>query len=64
MVALFDIALGLGCSCCNPFAAQLPDIVCHQCKKVLYTTRDSGAQSEATATGAPTSGEFDMTPRG
>ena len=39
MVALFDVALGLGCSCCNPFAAELPDIVCHQCKKVLYSTR-------------------------
>ena len=60
---MFDIALGLGCGCCNPFAAELPDIVCHQCKKVLYTTRNSGAQSEAAAAGAPTPGEFDMTPR-
>ena len=63
MVALFDIALGLGCSCCNPFAAELPDIVCHQCKKVLYTTRDSGAQPEAAPAGAPGADEFDMTPR-
>jgi hypothetical protein len=39
MVALFDMALGLGCSCCNPMAAELPDITCHKCKKVLYTTR-------------------------
>ncbi len=39
MVALFDWALGLGCGCCNPMAAEVPDIVCHQCKKVLYTTR-------------------------
>jgi len=63
MVALFDIALGLGCSCCNPFAAQVPDIVCHQCKKVLYTTSDSGALTEAGASGAPAPGELDMTPR-
>ncbi len=42
MVALFDLALGLGCACCNPFApGQLPDIVCHACEKVLYTARDS-----------------------
>jgi hypothetical protein len=57
MVALFDIALGLGCSCCNPFAAQLPDIVCHQCKKVLYTTR------EPTPTDAPPADSLDLTPR-
>ena len=42
MVALFDLALGLGCACCNPFPpGELPDIVCHSCKKVLYTARDS-----------------------
>ena len=39
MVALFDFAMGLGCSCCNPMAAEIPDIVCYKCKKVLYTTR-------------------------
>ena len=40
MVAQFDLALGLGCGCCSPYgAAQVPDIVCHQCKKILYTTR-------------------------
>jgi hypothetical protein len=58
MVALFDIALGLGCSCCNPFAADLPDIVCHKCKKVLYTTRQSAPPPET-----PAPGELDMTPR-
>jgi hypothetical protein len=42
MVALFDMALGLGCSCCigpMPGEADVPDIVCHQCKKVLYSSR-------------------------
>jgi len=58
MVALFDIALGLGCSCCNPYAAQLPDITCHQCQKVLYTTRE--APPPDTATPPDT---LDMTPR-
>ena len=42
MVALFDLALGLGCACCNPFGPdQLPDIVCHACQKVLYTASPS-----------------------
>ena len=54
MVALFDLALGLGCGCCNPYAAELPDILCHQCKKVLYTTRETAAPSQ----------ELDVTPRG
>lgn len=53
MVALFDLALGLGCGCCNPYVAELPDIVCHKCKKVLYSTREQPA--------AP--GELDVTPR-
>ena len=39
MVALFDTALGLGCSCCIPMPEDVPDIKCHKCKKVLYTTR-------------------------
>jgi hypothetical protein len=41
MVTLFDWALGLGCGCCNPVGAavDVPDIVCHKCKKVLYSTR-------------------------
>ena len=39
MVALFDLALGLGLRLLQPLApAELPDIVCHACKKVLYTT--------------------------
>lgn len=61
MVALFDIAMGLGCSCCNPFAAQLPDIVCHKCRKVLYTT--GGTPTSADAGSAPAE-ELDLTPRG
>ena len=59
MVAQFDIALGLGCSCCNPLAAQLPDIVCHKCKKVLYTTRDPAADAPARE---PVD-DLDLTPR-
>ena len=43
MVALFDLALGLGCACCNPFGDKLPDIVCHVCKKVLYTAKQDDA---------------------
>jgi hypothetical protein len=39
MVALFELAMGLGCACCNPFGGRLPDIMCHACKKVLYTAR-------------------------
>jgi hypothetical protein len=41
MVALFDMALGLGCGCCNPMVGEVdvPDIVCHQCRKVLYSRR-------------------------
>jgi hypothetical protein len=50
MVALFDLALGLGCACCNPFApGQLPDIVCHACGKVLYTARASAPEERAVA---------------
>lgn len=65
MVALFDMALGLGCSCCNPFARDLPDVVCHKCKKVLYTTREPDAPPDTATTGAPpATGELDMTPRG
>jgi len=39
MIALFELAMGMGCACCNPFAGRLPDIVCHSCKKVLYTAK-------------------------
>jgi hypothetical protein len=47
MVALFDLAMGLGCACCNPFAGRLPDIVCHACKKVLYTARQPVVEETA-----------------
>jgi len=58
MVALFEMALGLGCSCCIPFGAELPDIVCHKCRKVLYSASGTpAATSEQPA-------ELDMTPRG
>jgi hypothetical protein len=48
MVALVDLALGAGCACCNPFASpqELPDIVCHACKKVLYTAQPSAAEEK------------------
>jgi hypothetical protein len=55
MVALFDVALGIGCSCCNPFGGEVPDIVCHACKKVLYTMREDAVPAAI----AP---ELDMTP--
>ena len=62
MVALFDIALGLGCGCCNPFAAQLRDIACHRCKKVLYTTRELTQSDSPPAQSAPAD-SLDLTPR-
>ena len=44
MVALFDTVMGLGCNCClPPDEADIPDIVCHRCKKVLLTTRERAA---------------------
>jgi hypothetical protein len=55
MVGLFDVALGLGCACCMPCAGELPDIVCHACRKVLYTAR----QDAPPPGGAP---ELDLTP--
>ncbi len=61
MVALFDIALGLGCSCCTPLAANLPDIVCHACKKVLYTTRAEGLPRDESRPSQPLP-ELDLTP--
>ncbi len=45
MVALFDAVFGLGCSCCLPMPEDVPDIVCHNCKKVLYTTRPEALES-------------------
>jgi hypothetical protein len=62
MVALFDLALGLGCGCCNPFADQLPDIVCHRCKKVLYSTREQPPETAPPPTSAPVD-DLDLTPR-
>jgi hypothetical protein len=48
MIALMDLALGAGCACCNPFGGprELPDIVCHACKKVLYTARDPAPEEK------------------
>jgi hypothetical protein len=63
MVALFDLALGLGCGCCNPFADQLPDIVCYRCKKVLYTTREQGVEAATPPAQSPKD-DLDLTPRG
>lgn len=58
MVALFDLALGLGCACCNPFGpGQAPDIVCHACSKVIYTARDS-EETPVTESAEP----LDLTP--
>ena len=60
MVALFDLAMGLGCACCNPFAPdQLPDIVCHACKKVLYTARHAAPEE---ANGSAAMDPLDLTP--
>ncbi len=62
MVALFDLALGLGCACCNPFApGQLPDIVCHACNKVLYTARQA-APDESEKAVPDTVDPLDLTP--
>jgi hypothetical protein len=60
MIALFELAMGLGCACCNPFADRLPDIVCHACKKVLYTAK----QPEPEETGVSDAADpLDLTPR-
>ncbi len=56
MIGLFDAALGIGCSCCNPFGGELPDIVCHACQKVLYTTREEAAPPAGAA-------ELDLNPK-
>jgi hypothetical protein len=45
MVSLFDFAIGASCACCTPEAEVLPDIICHACKKVLYTFRGESAPS-------------------
>jgi hypothetical protein len=63
MVALFDLAMGLGCACCNPFAPeQLPDIVCHACKKVLYTARRD--DSRPAIEGSPAEDQSPQSPGG
>ena len=61
MVALVDLALGAGCACCNPFGSpqELPDIVCHACKKVLYTARDELLEEKPVA---DTVDPLDLTP--
>jgi hypothetical protein len=66
MVALFDTVMGLGCNCClPPDEADIPDIVCHRCKKVLLTTRERAAAAEAASSasaGSPAP-ELDLEPR-
>ena len=57
MVALFDVAMGIGCACCNPFGAEIPDIVCHACRKVLYSQREGAA---ATPSAEP---DLDLSPK-
>jgi len=57
MVALFDVAMGIGCACCNPFGAEIPDIVCHACRKVLYSQR------EGAVTAQPPDPDLDLTPK-
>lgn len=37
MLDLMDAAMAAACSCCDPFAGTPPDIVCHACRKVLYS---------------------------
>jgi hypothetical protein len=59
MVALFEMALGIGCACCIPYAVDLPDIVCHKCRKVLYSPREPAAASADTPPGEG----LDLTPR-
>lgn len=59
MIALFELGMGMGCACCNPFAGQLPDIICHACNKMLYTTRPSATEAGAVA---ETADPLDLTP--
>jgi len=56
MVALFDLALGIGCACCVPYGMEVPDIECHACGKLLYTSRDAPAEQHASKD------ELDLTP--
>lgn len=59
MVAIFEMALGLGCHCCYPIPpGELPDIVCHKCRKVLYSARDTPPPTREQP-----AGDLDMTPR-
>jgi len=57
MVALFEMVLGLGCSCCIPMAEDLPDLVCHKCSKVLYSARNPPPPTNEQPD------DLDMTPR-
>ena len=58
MVMLFDAVMGLGCGCCPPIPVEdLPDIVCHHCKKVLLSARGKAEVASAPAA------ELDMEPR-
>jgi hypothetical protein len=58
MVALFEMVLGLGCGCCLPPPEDLPDLVCHKCRKVLYSAR-----ATPPATSEQVAPELDMNPR-
>jgi hypothetical protein len=37
MLNLMDAAMSAACSCCDPLGGAPPDIVCHACRKVLYS---------------------------
>lgn len=61
MVALFDLAMGLGCACCNPFGpGRVPDIVCHKCKAVLLSAREPGPDGNPLP---ETADPLDLTPK-
>lgn len=56
MIELFEMGF-MTCNCCPPLPYDPEDVVCHACKKVLYSV------NSAPAAEAPKPGEFDMTPR-
>ena len=37
MLNLLDQSMGFGCMCCSPSPDEIPDVVCHACKRVIYT---------------------------
>jgi hypothetical protein len=46
MLNLMDAAMSAACSCCDPFAGTPPDIVCHACRKVLYSAPASTVETQ------------------